>query len=272
MCGCTSTALARDTFKATISCTTWVHCTNCTDPAHHWSRTTCTIAPIWSSLPSDSVLLSFYKMQQCPCTASTNGQWRLQGVFLDCSAYLLVDNSFSSSNQCSVIYPRIPARSRILHPNKDKSFLITPRLAGFHWADALFLPLCCASHCTAIASARSLCKCAFFQKRLPSASPSTNVTSPLSQVQLIQITLSFIEHFFQYIILKCLFATRNIYIYMYMRQNVIKSSFFLLMSHYQCCLAWRKDAMPNGHMVFWQIYLFSWKLRPNIWFFWPKTP
>ena len=151
MCGCTSTALARDTFKATISCTTWVHCTNCTDPAHHWSRITCTIAPIWSSLSSDSVLLSFYKMQQCPCTASTNGQWRLQGVFLDCSAHLLVDTSFSSSNQCSVIYPRIPARSRILHPNKDKSFLITPRMEGFHWADALFLPLCCASNCTAIA-------------------------------------------------------------------------------------------------------------------------
>ena len=133
MCGCTSTALARDTFKATISCTTWVHCTSCTDLAHHWSRITGTIAPIWSSLPSDSVLLSFCTTQQRPCVLTQRAQMG-NGVafFLDCNAHLLVDTSFSSSNRCSVLYFRILACSRILHPNKDKSFVITPRMAGFH--------------------------------------------------------------------------------------------------------------------------------------------
>ena len=153
MCGCTSTALARDTFKATISCTTWVHCTNCTDLAHHWSRITCTMAPIRRSLPSDSILLSFCTMQR-PCTASTNGNdvW----VFLDCSVYLLVDTSFSSNNQCSVIYPRIQACSRILHPNKTSPFWLL-----LEW-QVFIEQMHCFCHCAVQDIALSLhchCKC-----------------------------------------------------------------------------------------------------------------
>ena len=77
-------------------------------------------------------------------------------VFLDCSVYLLVDTSFSSNNQCSVIYPRIQACSRILHPNKTIPFWLL-----LEW-QVFIEQMHCFCHCAVQDIALSLhchCKC-----------------------------------------------------------------------------------------------------------------